>query len=207
MPCVFTVEQKLNYVQSQAAIAIAKLVELHYKLLTHPLYSLDLAPCDFFYCTWKNDFAESGSHQLGRPSLKQRPILQSSTNHTFRTTKRTHIFRVYPKRGIFFPHFRQESDHFCTYMWKNKVCYTGGRGWFSFVFFVRIILFNPCTINIYFHFNYTRYTSVQKSPSTCFQPFTWKLLIYKIPNNEFLTSNNMEGINKTFLDSFQSEIL
>jgi len=31
-----------------SAIATAKLVELCYELLSHPLYSLDLAPCDFY---------------------------------------------------------------------------------------------------------------------------------------------------------------
>jgi len=31
-----------------SAIATAKLVELRYELLSHPPYSLDLAPCDFF---------------------------------------------------------------------------------------------------------------------------------------------------------------
>ena len=33
-----------------SAIATAKLVELRYELLPHPLYSPDLAPCDFFLC-------------------------------------------------------------------------------------------------------------------------------------------------------------
>ena len=31
-----------------SAVATAKFVELGYELLPHPLYSLDLAPCDFF---------------------------------------------------------------------------------------------------------------------------------------------------------------
>ena len=41
---------------------------------------------------------------------------------------------VYPKKGISFPRFRQKSGHFCACMRKNKVCYTGGRGWFPLVF-------------------------------------------------------------------------
>ena len=43
------------------------------------------------------------------------------------------IFRVYPKKGIFFPRFRKKSGHFCACIRKNKVCYTGGRGWFWLV--------------------------------------------------------------------------
>jgi len=65
-----------------SAIAMAKLVELRYELLSHPPYSPDLAPCDFYLFPNKK-MAESALHQMRKSSPKQRPILRSSTNHIF----------------------------------------------------------------------------------------------------------------------------
>ena len=55
------------------------------------------------------------------------------------------IFFVFtPKRGFSFRVSGKKSGHFCACMRKNKVCYTGGRGWFSLVFCSLIVKYLLC---------------------------------------------------------------
>ena len=63
------------------------------------------------------------------------------------------FFVCTPKRGFSSSVSDKESGNFCACMRKNKVRYTRGRGWFSFLCnftLVRIILFLSCSINIYY---------------------------------------------------------
>ena len=78
-----------NNAPASFAIAMAKLVELRYELLSHPPYSPEYSPefgpLRFLFISKheKNGLAENALHQMRKSSPKQRPILRSSTNHIF----------------------------------------------------------------------------------------------------------------------------